>query len=521
MLNRRSTAGPRRWPASVVRYVSLLCIGAVVATSQLSARLCAQVGEPPLGVVPTGDREFRERFRSWLVEVPSRDAASGWNLASALGSATLPLLAELYREERAHAETRLSVLVAMLLAAQSGEDPLALVGLRGGEVEDRVLTCLSLALGPRRIRPIEGFWPAALGRQREPVPVVRIAAMLAAERLIDGVPQAPPLALVDGEDPGLVAAAELAGIRVPASVVQRYWRFDAEPKRHADLVWRGSLLGALLHDDQGIAADVVDRARLVLLDPRPAFDAARGVAALVLSHAQAVEGLPDLPWQLRQLLASDPSAATRLRAILPPVPRAIEEESPGRLAVAYALSRDVEEVLAEHRVWSSHANVRREIALALARQICLQERPVAVEARVFGLPEWYFVQWASASARGEALPSPPPRGVMADPLLEQAVVLLDESRLDRQGLADVLEGALWCRGSHPGLGLWEEHRQLVRDLLIAGSLPGSKYLAAVPKHLRYLPKGLGNENPTFDVAVQLYDHLSRPALPIPEGCRLR
>src|SRR5262249_49114704 len=113
---------------------------------------------------------------------------------------------------------------------------------------------------------------------------------------------------------------------------------------------------------------------------------------------------------------------------------------------------------------------------------------------------------------------------LQDPLLEQAAQLAQEGRLPRAVARDVLEEALWRWRSHPGLGFWDAQRTLIRDLLLSGSLAGTKYEPQVPLRDRYLPSGLGSvgtQDAFFDIGVQAFDFLNRPTLPIPSECRLR
>ena len=107
---------------------------------------------------------------------------------------------------------------------------------------DKVVTCLALALGPRRNTAIADYWSRLLGRSREPLPLLRIAALLASERLPDGSNGAPAVAIDEIDDPGLVAAAGYAGLTLPPAAKARYLRL-AEADRHTPLIWRGLFLG--------------------------------------------------------------------------------------------------------------------------------------------------------------------------------------------------------------------------------------------------------------------------------------
>jgi hypothetical protein len=153
--------------------------------------------------------------------------------------------------------------------------------------------------------------------------------------------------------------------------------------------------------------------------------------------------------------------------------------------------------------------------VALAWRLLGEERPAPVDATLAGLPEWFFVRWASGAgaARDSAI---------EDATLEAAAGLAASQRLSRPAARRVLEEALWRWGSHPGLGLLENDRLLVRDLLLVGSNQGGgQYVPHVPYVERYRPTGIGSENAFFGIAVAAYDFLSRPRLPLPPEYRLR
>ena len=112
--------------------------------------------------------------------------------------------------------------------------------------------------------------------------------------------------------------------------------------------------------------------------------------------------------------------------------------------------------------------------------------------------------------------------VLDDPPLQAAVELAAAGRLPRAVMRNLLEEALWRWGSHPGLGMWENERMLLRDLVLVGSSSGGgKYQPQVRPHERYRPQGLGPDDPFFDIAVALYDFTSKPRPPMPPEYRLR
>lgn len=437
---------------------------------------------------------------------------AGWELARQLGPAAVPMLRSMHAAEKANVRRRLVVLTAAVIASQSVEENWIFERLGKAQLPECVATCFLVALGPRRVRDFPAFWEQVVGRRQEPEPLLRVAAMLAAARVPGAVAAADELR-ADETDAGVIAAAVMAGIPIPDSVLGPFLREEAPP-RFAGLVRRGLLIGSLLRN---VAPDarVVDLARRSFPEDAEVTRLAEA-AALVLGRVGAFDpqNKQRVNWQLLRLLAFEPRSARRLSGWLDPTPPPLDEDQK-TLAVEYVMSRSVEQVLEEHAQWSSAQAVRRHIAIAVAWRLCGEEDPPPVNWDVPSVPEWFFVRWAAGSPPASA------PVIDGDPQLEEAARLATEDRLDRDVGRRLLEEALWRRGSHPGLGLWRTYRQLVCDLLMSGSLPGSKFQISVPQHKRYLPAGLGDENALFEVGVDVFDMLSRPAPPIPEECRLR
>jgi hypothetical protein len=189
------------------------------------------------------------------------------------------------------------------------------------------------------------------------------------------------------------------------------------------------------------------------------------------------------------------------------------DEAPHRLAVAYALVRPVEEVIAARAVWSSDERIREHIAVALAWRLGQLEQVPMVEP-LPAVAAWQIVQWLG----GGQIDRP---DFGTDPVLRSTLPLLAEGRLARRALRQTLEETLWRWGSHPGLAVWEQERRLVRDLLLAGSnRGGGKYQPHAPPDQRYFPTGLDRNDEFFTIAVALYDFLQQPRLPMPPELRL-
>lgn len=463
-----------------------------------------------IGSIPVNDGRFRSRFETLLLAPRGADLAAGWHLARTLGPAASALLWDLHAAEKSNERRRIIVLLAAMLSGGPDGDAAVVAALDRGAPADRLLACLGWALGPRRDRPRPSFWGDVLGRRQSPLPLWQVAALLASARF----PQAAAgIPTPREDDPGIVAAAVLAGVTVPDSLLGSYFR-PGEGPRHAELVWRAVLLSGLLEPERPIDIDLLQRARWIESQPGELLRPARLAAVAVRARAgdlNANELRP--PWQLLQAMIVDARSATLLADWLHARPQPLDED-PRRLAVAYALSRPIATVVEQRGEWGAAASVRQHIALALAWRLLGEAAPAPIEWSLYGLPEWFFVRWASGAKAVKDV-------TLADPILEQASLLAQDERIDRAALREVLEQAMWRLGSHPGLTLQEAHHALVRDLLLTGSNQGFKYAPVRRLHDAYLPSGLGRGDPFFDIAVQAYDYLSRPALPIPRECRLR
>ena len=488
---------------------SLVCIGTLLLLSQPAP---GQRGEQGVGILSANDDQFRDRFRDLLLRTSPRREMGGWELARQLGPAAVPMLRSMHSAEKANVRRRLVVLIAAVLASESVEENWIFERLAKAQLPECVATCFLVALSPRRHREFPAFWEQLLGRRQEPEPLLRIAALLAAVRVPGAVARADELR-ADETDPGVIAAAAMAGVPMPDSVLGPFLRKN-DPPRFAGLVRRGVLIGSLLRGTSP-GSDVVELARQSLPKDGEVTRLAEA-SALVLGSVGAFDpqNKQRPNWQLLRLLAAEPRSARRLSDWLDPAPQPLDEDQK-TLAVEYVMSRSIEQVLEEHAQWSAAESVRRDIAIALAWRVCGEDDPPAVNWDVPSVPEWFFVRWAAGSQAGSA------PVIDGDPQLEAAARLAAGERLGRDVGRRLLEESLWRRGSHPGLGLWRAHRQLVCDLLMSGSLPGSKFQISVPQHKRYLPAGLGDENALFEVGVDVFDMLSRPEPPIPEECRLR
>lgn len=380
-------------------------------------------------------------------------------------------------------------------------------------LEERVLAAMLLANGPRRARPVASFWSRCQGPDKTPEQVLSLAVRLAAARFPGS--DVGVAANVD-DDVGLAAAAAFAGLPIARSVAARLWNLRT-PERHAELFWRGVMLGAARSAGEGAQpdADLVQRARELMALPGDQYAAVRAAAALFRLRAGDLrpEGLrPD--WRLLQVATAESAGARALRSWLGPVPQPRDEE-PMRLSVSYVLSREPSEVIADRHQWAAVARIRRQVALALAWRLLAEPVGAPIDVDVAGLPEWAFVRWASGVAIDREVS-------LEDPALQTAARLMAVGRMPREALRAAVEDALWRWGSHPGLCQWDHERLLFRDLLLVGSnTGGGKYTPQVPPVQRYRTSGIGPDDDFFTVAVALHEFLRRPRLPIPPEHRLR
>ncbi len=501
---------PRSLESALLR---LLLVGIGASSAQCAF---AQTEAARLGALPANDARLRARFSELLLEAPTRDLRAGWELARELGPTAAPSLFGLASDEKSNMKRRMSAFCAAVMASEPyGEDRVLASLDEKSPMQDRLCASFLLALGPTRERAPADFWAKSLGRNRqEPEPVLLVAALLASSRF-PGVGASCPQALLRVDNPGVLAAAVLAGAPVPDPLLQPYLQKRAPA--HANLVQRAWLLRAVLQRDAAVpVADLAERAREWMQSPGEANATLREAAALALGASGSAradaQSRPD--WRLLQLFAFDATACEALAGWIPAQPQPLDEPAWPRLAVAYVLGRPVERAVAERAAWGAVPAVRRHVAIALAMRLCAEARPKPVAAALPEVAEWAFVRWAA----GEPFPE---GSTFVEPALQQAAAMAKEDRLPREAAARLFEDMLWRWGSHPGIGLRDVQRDLVRDLLLSGSLPGNRYAIGLPDHLRYLPAGLGNENDFFGIAVEAWELLRSPALPIPAECRLR
>jgi hypothetical protein len=406
----------------------------------------------------------------------------------------------------------LRLLAAAMLAGGMHEDEALFTWLAQQKpmLEERTMAALMLALGAQRVRPMPDFWPRMLGGQKSPEMILAIAARLASVRFPEAAAAVP---LLTTDDPGLVAAAAFAGGVLPASSSARWWNVQARVD-HADLVWRGVLLGAARDVHRLVDPALLTRAGEVMNLGGDPMAAARSAAVWLRSSAHDLreQGQP-LDVSLLQIATGDLQTAALLRGWLGPTAQP-RDQTPQRLAVAYALTHPTEDVLAERVQWATDGKIAAPIALALAFRLAGHVKVEPVNLQVPGLVEWQFVRAASGATVDPAM-------TVNDPALAALLPLYAEGRVPRAALRRALEECLWRLGHHPRLAPFELERTLVRDLLLAGSDPGGKYLLRLRQEQRYAPTGMDRDDPFYAVAVALYDFLAKPRGPMPAEHRLQ
>ncbi len=471
-------------------------------------------GTGGIGLVSPKNEKVRAEIGRLLLAVPTRDLAAGWRLCADLGQPAAPLLWELLAEERSNVGRRLALLAGAVLAGGPNEDErlFTFLSLPRPMLEERCLAMMLVALGPQRTRVMPEFWSKSLGPAKTPEQLMAIVVRLAAARFPGTELDAPTLG--DG-DPGVAAAAAFAGLPVPSSIAAPLWNLKT-PSRHAELFWRGAFLGASRGGVALAAAEGLrERAREVAAMPGASFAAARAAATVLRGrlHDHRADG-SRFDAELLELAAAETTNARALRSQLSATPSPLVDE-PQRLAVAYVLSRTVAEVVAEREAWLANAKINRHIAVALAWRLAGDAAAAPLGVRLPELPEWYLARWAAGDEVGE----PPP---LQDEQLAMGARLAAAGRLPAAAAKRLFEETLWRWGSHPGLGVWEQERLLLRDVLLVGSHPGGgKYVPQVRPELRYRPAGLGPDDVFYDVAVALFDFLSTPRAPVPAEYQLR
>jgi len=488
-----------------------------------------------VGSIAARNVRYQKRFAELLLSHETADLASGWQQARRLGRPVVPMLWRMLDAERSNVTSRVVLLVAAVLAGGPAEDDrlFAFLDRHKPMLPERTMASMLLALGPARPRPVDNCWARIIGPNKEPEPLLELASRLACARFPDA---SKGVGVLFEGGPGMIGAAVFGGFRVSPPKLRSLWR---NPSRHSELFYRGVLLGAGRR--MAVSGREADRTTLIhaeelLAQADVRLGDARAAAILLKARAGQLDpGARRPDWQLLQLCATQPASRDALRAWLPAKPLA-RDEQPERIAVAYALWQPLDKVLREYQQWGADPRISSHVAVALAFRLAAgggaqglgsdapaQRRTTPADgARTAGeirvrlpdVPEFRFAVWASGGALGTG-------SRCEDRELRELARLIADGRASREVVRRTCEEALWRWGSHPGLGQWRQERLLIRDLLLAGSKPGLRYASLLRPSQRYFATGLDKSDSFYEVAVELYEFLAEPVLPIPAEYRLR
>lgn len=455
----------------------------------------------------------RNEIEPLLLAVPTRDLAKGWARCTTLGRPIAPLLWNMLDEERSNLHRRLSLLVACCCASGESEDRQLFAWLAQSRpmLEERCMAMLWLSLSPPRARPPASAWESLVGASRQSEELLRIAARLAAARFPGAAASLPTLTLAE---PGVAAATAFSGGQIAASVDVALWQLRT-PKEHAELYWRGVLLGALRSGNESPSEERLERARACSENRASSIGAARVAALayrLTVRDLQPQDGMPD--WEDLAESITSLAAARAAAPWLVPVPTS-RMLAPERLVVAFSLAQPAG-LLAQARAdWHGAPKLSQHAALGVAWRALGGETGLVSDDEPGAVAEWEFVRWANGQPFARQVQ-------FADPYLAAAARLASENRLSANVARTLCEETLWRWGSHPGCARWRQERLLVRDLLLVGShLGGSKFVPHLRFEQRFRPLGLGPDSQFFDVAVAWFVASEASALPIPLGYSLR
>lgn len=466
--------------------------------------------------IPAHDEDLRRVFANLFRSDHEIDWQSGWRRARSLGMSAVPVLADLWRNQTPNPWDRQLLISAVGLAAGvSGEDFLLdILNDRDRPLRERVMSHLSMALGYERpgsgtsMDRLLGFTSRVLAE-----PILSVSACLAL-RQFRGSGQA-PRAWYQHQDAGIAAAAQFSH---PTSLPKRWLRRD---RKHRDLVLRGFLLGdsdsasrqaqalravAVLESDE-LMADLQLAAALNLSRTGGSFEL--GTIFARPSLKEFLPALVETPVMRQRLL--------RLGLISARPERRLSPDLRARLALAYALEVDLEELGQNIEEWSRDDRVAAATCLGLAWR--LSQQPEAWSDRhVENLPDLVEAEWVRLALGQDALHR---QSEFLDPALQRAFALAIEGRLPADAIGIAIENSLWRRGWHLGLTRREAEHALIADLMFAGSEYGASKLLLGPNARAYLPKGIPARDAFFRIAYQFFAFVREPGPRVVVGYGLR
>lgn len=487
-----------RRPCSRLRAV-VAAIGCTAFPSQLlSSQSPTADATASTATVDAKDDLLTSRLRA-IFGGREADLATKWNAAATLGPAATTVLWRLL-DGVATADARFTLLAAIQAAGGCAEDDRLLrwADAPGRSARDRHAVAFLLAIGPDRSAPR----PDLFVRLRGSSELADLLACLAAARFpgVEGLPTA--TAAAADADLGRAAAALLAGSPLR----------ESPPKgaRHESLFWRGALLGAAR---RGRGANLRERASALLQERGEAFQSTRQAAAWLLASAgEPTLATTRLDDDVLAVLVGDRLMRARIAPTLATARSPRAGPAP-MLAVARVLESPIDAAIATRQEWASGADGRVAV-LALAFRIA-----VGGQRAQAGLPNWPEVpEWAIAQAAAGSGATQFP-GV-TDAHVARAASAFTRGALPAAAFADALELAAWRAGAHPGLVASSLERDLLRDLVLAGSQEGGgRYQPHVPPQQRYFCNGLGKDDPWFHVAIAFLEWSATPRGPVPAAVR--
>ncbi len=405
--------------------------------------------------------------------------------AHTIGPSAAAAISQLHGARPRAERGRLIGALAAALGAGNEDRLVEAVSESNSTTQERLMALLAIALGPRCRTSLPGL---AAWRDERPPAAERVALCLALSRCGE-----PPAVDWFGtglrQDPGVLAAALIAGVRPPAAVLERWTAVeDAEVDERHWLVWRGLLAAPAAAGLASWQAAVGRRALATAADS--AADLRAAAAAWVARNPSALDTRPQAA--LLRVIAG--SAAGRARAqelgALVAVPSSrFELELRRALAVQFALAAPLPALQVAAVEWRQAPELSGDVCLALALRCLIRAADrAAIGALCIGGPlDRVEEAWWVSVIVGAATSSEPPAGL--PPVLAATAALALEGRAGEESIGRQLELELWQRGTHPGRALYAVHAVLVRDLLVTGSIYVEKRLGRV-RSFDYLPPGL-------------------------------
>lgn len=459
--------------------------------------------------------DLRELFRSGPGEW--REA---WSRAQKVGP---PLASVLWDRavREGHPKRRLLWIAAFSAAAGNGgsQQMLSPAWLRDkGRYREQILAVMALAIGSDPMpAPRLGDVVREGGSDALRVAACAAWARTASAPLSEAWPAAPRVA-----DPGLCAAALLAGSPLPSGAVDRWIDAAESPSVAAQLVWRALFLAPF-------ASPVPPERRLefaqwaVRQSSESAQDMRRAAAVYLARIGVGLSSSARSPSvDLLVLLGSSPDGrrfAYRSGWLSAEPPARYEPAVRAKLALLFVQVADPEEVFEAAQQWANDEDLRAAVCLGaawryLAGDAGLKPGPWLEAFDAVGEHPWLRLAMA-APGEGDSLE----RAIRASghPVLELALA----GKLTDEVMAREIERELWRRDIHPGRDVFRCWAALVRDLLLSGSDYGRAVDGSASAY-PYLPSDLQpGDRDFFEVATEFLRWAVERGAEMPVGYELR